>query len=166
MSDIDFIKQELAQADLFYDFDPLLIELVASVTEVQNYSYGDLIFDENAESHELYIVAEGEVQVQISPRLLGIDGDDYQTLSTLRRGQNFGEIALLDEGRRSARAFCSAVGTTVLRIPREKINVMCENVPQLGYHLMRSLAMDLAMKIRNTDLEIRAELFWTPRQRD
>ena len=36
---------------------------------------------------------------------------------------------------------------------------LCEAYPQLGYRLMHNLAADLAMKIRNTDLRIREQLF-------
>jgi hypothetical protein len=40
--------------------------------------------------------------------------------------------------------------------------LLCDTYPQLGYRLMRNLAADLAMKIRNTDLLIRERLTWTP----
>ncbi len=45
-------------------------------------------------------------------------------------------------------------------IPREKLMVMCDTYPQLGYRLMRNLAADLAMKMRNTDLQVREHLTW------
>ena len=37
---------------------------------------------------------------------------------------------------------------------------LCETYPRLGYLLMRNLAADLAMKIRNTDLNMREQLTW------
>ena len=39
--------------------------------------------------------------------------------------------------------------------------LLCDTYPPLGYRLMRNLAADLAMKIRNTDLQVREKLYWT-----
>lgn len=41
--------------------------------------------------------------------------------------------------------------------------LLCDTYPQLGYRLMRNLAIDLAMKIRNADLNIREKLYWQSR---
>ena len=52
--------------------------------------------------------------------------------------------------------------TRLLVIPRDKIVMLCETYPQLGYRLMYNLAADLALKIRNTDLRIREQLLYKP----
>jgi CRP-like cAMP-binding protein len=81
-------------------------------------------------------------------------------IATLRRGQSFGEIALVDEGLRSATAEAKNKDTRLLVIPRDKLIMLCETYPQLGYRLMYNLAADLAMKIRNTDLRIREKVLY------
>jgi CRP-like cAMP-binding protein len=86
------------------------------------------------------------------------------TIATLRRGQCFGEVALVDEGLRSATARCSANNTQLFIIPRDKLVALCDTYPQLGYKLMRNLAADLALKIRSTDLRIREELLYARRR--
>ncbi len=50
--------------------------------------------------------------------------------------------------------------THLLVIPRDKLMLLCDSYPQLGYRLMRNLAADLAMKMRNTDLKVREYLTW------
>jgi CRP-like cAMP-binding protein len=50
--------------------------------------------------------------------------------------------------------------TRLLVIPVEKILTLCDTYPQLGYRLMQNIATDLASKIRNQDLRIRAELLY------
>jgi hypothetical protein len=55
--------------------------------------------------------------------------------------------------------------TTLVVIHRDRLVMLCESYPQLGYRLMYNLAADLAMKIRNTDLRIREQLLYTT-QRD
>jgi CRP/FNR family transcriptional regulator, cyclic AMP receptor protein len=154
----------LKQADIFYELSGTQLELVASICKEFIYKAGDIIFEENTPGTELYIIASGEVEIQVNPALVGKDsGQSIQTIATLRRGQSFGEVALVDEGLRSARARASQPDTHVLIIPRDKLMLLCDTYPQLGYRLMRNLAADLAMKIRNTDLQVREYLTWMQR---
>lgn len=160
--DLEKMMGELRQADLFHEWDEVSLELVASICEERCYNRHDTIFNENSVSDELYVIAEGEVEIQVNPALLGIgDEDEHKTLTVLRRGQNFGEITLLDEGRRTATAICRTY-TQLMVIPRDKLMVLCDNYPKLGYKLMRNLALDLATKVRSTDLDIREHLLWIP----
>jgi CRP-like cAMP-binding protein len=158
----------LKQADIFYEVTPTQLELIAAICQERRCKAGDIIFEENAASDELYIIAQGEVDIQIDPAL--ISGEETSpvgpmTIATLRRGQCFGEVALVDQGLRSATARCAANNTQMLIIPRDKLIHLCETYPQLGYRLMRNLAADLALKIRSTDLRIREELIYGQRRR-
>lgn len=165
--DLQTLKRELASADLFHNLDDLLLELIASISEEKIYQVGDVIFEENTESRELYIIAKGQVEIRVRPALItGSDaGETPQTIALLREGQNFGEITLLDEGRRTAAAVCADHGTRLIIIPRDRLLVMCDNAPKLGYKIMRNMAADLAMKIRTTDLDLRGYLIWLPAPR-
>src|SRR5256885_16883248 len=104
----------------------------------------------------------GDVQSQFVSAVIGMPSSGGpQTIATLRRGQSFGEVALVDEGRRSAAARCAQHDTHLVVIPRDKLMLLCDTYAPLGYHLMHNLAADLAMKIRNTDLQVREQLYWT-----
>ena len=156
------ITNVLKQTDIFYEMTPTQIELIASICEERDVKKGDLVFAENSPGDELYIIVEGEVDIQVDPAMIGSDLKvELQTIATLRRGQSFGEVALVDEGVRSAAARCTEHNTRLLVIPRAKLMLLCDTYPQLGYRLMRNLAADLAMKIRNTDLQVREHLLWT-----
>lgn len=162
MADIEKIKGELRQADLFHEWDDVSLELVSSICQERTYDRYDIVFDENSISDELYVITEGEIEIQVNPALLGIgDDNQHKTLTIMRRGQNFGEIALLDQGRRTAAAVCRTY-TELIVIPHDRIMLLCDNYPKLGYKLMRNLALDLATKIRSTDLDIREHLLWIP----
>jgi CRP/FNR family transcriptional regulator, cyclic AMP receptor protein len=151
----------LKQADIFYEFTNTQLELVSSITEERSYDPQHIIFEENTPGDELFVIADGEVAIQVNPSLLGKDATTgAQTIATLRRGQSFGEVSLVDEGLRSARARATDEGARLVAIPREKLMRLCDSYPQLGYRLMRNLAADLAMKIRNTDLQVREYLTW------
>jgi CRP-like cAMP-binding protein len=156
------------QTDIFYDLSPTQLELVAAICQERRCSMGDVIFEENTTSDELYIIVQGEVDIQVDPTLVGdvnAKSTGPVTIATLRRGQSFGEIALVDQGLRSATARTAANNTMLLVIPRDKLITLCDTYPQLGYRLMRNLAADLALKIRSTDLLIREELLYADRRR-
>lgn len=158
------ITSVLRQADIFYELTNTQLELVASICEEKTFERDALIFEENTTGDELYVIADGEVDIEVDPRLVGKTGSTGpQVIATLRRGQSFGEVSLVDQGIRSASARCTQHNTRLLVIERNKLMLLCDTYPQLGYRLMRNLAADLAMKIRNTDLQIREQLTWMPR---
>lgn len=156
------VVSTLRQADIFYDFTLTQLELIASICGEQAYEDGAVIFEENTSGSELYVIVEGEVDIQVRPAGVGKPNTgEPQTIARLRRGQSFGEMAVVDQGVRSARAVATQPDTQLLIIPRDKLMMMCDSYPQMGYRFMRNLAADLAMKIRNTDHKVREFLTWT-----
>ncbi len=156
----------LKQTDIFYGMTATQLELVSNLCQERSYSAGDIIFPEGAASDELYVIIQGEVEIQVNPSLVGkpdTSGRLPSTIATLRRGQSFGEIALVDQGLRSATAMASQNNTRVLVLPSEKLRYLCQTYPPFGYLLMYNLAVDLALKMRSTDLLIREELLYRPK---
>lgn len=154
------IASILSQADIFDEMTPTQLELISSIAEERHYQSGDVIFEENTPGNEMYIIADGEVEIQVDPALLGGESSGKGTLATLRRGQSFGEVSIVDQGLRSASARCASKSAHLLVIPREKLMLLCDTYHQLGYKLMRNLAADLAMRIRHTNLQFREQLTW------
>lgn len=157
----------LKQSDIFYQFTPTQLEMVANLCKEVVFQAEEVIFEENSNSKELYIIVQGEIDILIKPSnvgLLGMLEEEEAIVAKLRRGQSFGEVALVDEGLRSATARAAKKDTRLLVISRDKLIILCETYPQLGYRLMYNLAADLAMKIRNTDLRIREQLLYKPQE--
>jgi CRP/FNR family transcriptional regulator, cyclic AMP receptor protein len=155
--------QILGKADIFYRFTDHQLDLVAETCQDREYSTGDIVFYERTKSDELYIIIQGIVDILVNPALVGDTlNEDIPavTIATLHRGQSFGEIALVDQGLRSATARVAQDQTRLIIIPRDELIRVCENQPELGYQLMLNLAADLAFKIRSTDLRIREELLY------
>lgn len=158
----------LRQADIFYGFSPEQLERVASISQERQVGAGEIIFRENSSSDELFIIARGEVEILVDPALVSDRPDTPSrptTIATLRRGQSFGEVALVDQGLRSATARSASHDTALLAIPRAGLLALCDSDPLLGYRLMFNLAADLALKIRNTDLRVREQLLYGGRHR-
>ena len=150
----------LKQSDIFYQFTHTQLELVSNLCQEKTFNEGETIFEENSGSKELYVIIQGEVDIIIDPSVVGKQQEEKMILTTLRRGQSFGEVALVDEGLRSATAQARQKNTRLLVIPRDKIIMLCETYPQLGYRMMHNLAADLAMKIRHTDLKVREKVLY------
>jgi len=158
----------LKQSDIFYQFTPTQLEMVSNLCQEVVFQTGEIIFEENSSSKELYIIIQGEVEILINPSSVGPasvkNKQKDSVIATMRRGQSFGEVALVDEGLRSATARAAQKDTRLLVVARDKVIMLCETYPQLGYRLMYNLAADLAMKIRNTDLRIREQLLYKPQE--
>ena len=154
---INFLKE----TELFYNLTQEQLERVESICEVVDYEKGTMIVSENSREDELYLILRGEAEVLLDPTLVqtrNAPAAEPHVVSTLRRGQSFGEIALVDQGVRSASVRCSQRNTRVLRISRQRLLELCETYPDLGYRVLFNLAADLAQKIRNSDLRIREAL--------
>jgi CRP/FNR family transcriptional regulator, cyclic AMP receptor protein len=151
----------LKQSDIFYQFTQTQLELVGNLCQEKIFDEDEIIFEENSGSKELYIIVQGEVDIIVDPSVVSTKQEKQSlVITTLRRGQSFGEVALVDEGLRSATAQARKKNTRLLVIPREKILMLCETYPQLGYRMMYNLAADLAMKIRHTDLIVREKVLY------
>ncbi len=156
------VVSTLEQADIFEDLSSTQLELIGSICKERRCHANERVFEENTPGDEMYIIADGEVEIQVDPSTIGSpSGRGPHTIAVLRRGQSFGEMSLVDEGLRSASALCTQASTRLIVIPRDKLTLLCETYPQLGYRMMRNLAADLAMKIRHTDLQVREQLTWS-----
>ncbi len=152
----------LKESDLFYNLNASQLELVEEICEECSFKAGNLIVHENSRDNELYLILQGQVEIMMDPELVS-PGPGHQAnpevISKLWPGQSFGEMALVDEGVRSA-SVRSAVDTHLLRISREKFLRLCTVYPELGYRVMFNLALDLSHKIRNAGLHIRQALLY------
>jgi CRP-like cAMP-binding protein len=150
------ITATLSLTEIFDNLSSTQLELVASICESISLKKGDVLFKENDSSKEMYVIAQGAVEVLMNPGAISLERNlEPVVLTELRQGQVVGEVALVDQGLRSATIKASENKTHVLRLPRERLMLLCDTYPELGYKIMRNLAADLALKIRNTDLTIR-----------
>jgi CRP/FNR family transcriptional regulator, cyclic AMP receptor protein len=151
------ISAILSVTDIFDTFTETQLQLVAALCEANTYQTGDILLRENDQTTELYVIARGGVEVIMNPTFVSdeVNEGEMVVLTELRQGQVFGEVALVDQGMRSATIRVSQANTLLLRIARGRLMQLCDTYPELGYKLMKNLAADLAFKIRNTDLTIR-----------
>ncbi|NTV37423.1 MAG: cyclic nucleotide-binding domain-containing protein [Anaerolineaceae bacterium] len=153
----------LRGTDLFFNLTNTQLEMVENICDDCLYKKGDAIVSENTPGKELFLIIDGKVEIIVNPGMVSPDPKMMASpavIATLRQGQSFGEMAIVDEGLRSATVRASTKTTRVLRIEREKFLMLCNTFPDLGYHVMYNLAAEMALKIRNADLSIREALLY------
>ena len=149
----------LRRVEIFKDLgDPELAQ-IAQVCKGGKVKKGHVIFREDSDGDELYVVIDGAVEIQVGAR--GSDGSFRQsTINTLYEGQSFGEMALLGGGSRSASAIASATPTTLLIVSGKDFAQLCEQNTLIGYRVMRNLINDLTYKLRSSSLLLRGHIKW------
>jgi CRP-like cAMP-binding protein len=149
----------LATTEIFDNFSEAQLTLVAALCTATTYNQGHILLSENEQSDEMYVIGRGGVEVLVNPGTVGNEAAHQKmepvVLTELRQGQVVGEVALVDQGVRSASIRISRDDTLLLRLRRDQLMRLCETYPVLGYKLMKNLAAELATKIRNTDWLVR-----------
>ena len=141
---------DLAEFDLFQGLgaDPVMEALRVCARE-RSAKAGEILFHAGDRSDEMFLVRRGVVRVT-----LPMEGGRRLTLTTVPRGHFFGDMAFLDRGVRSADA--TAVQDTELYVlSRERFNELARSNPAACVRLFARLARILAMRLRQTDRELR-----------
>jgi len=142
----------LKEVDAFNGLTDEQLEQVALRCEEMVLEQGDIILYESDQSDEIYVVAEGEVEISINKGDATRPGSSEISIIRLGAGQIFGEMALIDQGLRSATVRAVATPTRVLVIEHEDFMALCEEDGRLGFIVMRNVAADLCFKLRSHNL--------------
>lgn len=129
---------------LFFSFQHFLpgeLEKLAALGRYQEIQEGQLIFTENEESQDVFVILAGAVHgFRNTPQ-------GKQLLGDLRVGNIFGETSFLDNLSRPASVACTVSGIA-LRFPAEETKKLVGSQMNLQVALLRSFWHSLAVKIR------------------
>lgn len=106
------------------------------------YAAGEYVFHQNDPGIALYIIIEGEVVISETYT----DGENYD-LALLTKGDFFGEIALMDEGTRSASAIATRSSSLAV-IFRPDLDEFIEKYPKKGIEVLTGISQILATRLR------------------
>lgn len=144
----------LRQSELFSDLPEEKLQEVLAIGHVEFYDAGETIISAGESSDDLYVVKEGMVEVLVTGgNIPDVPGAPQLTpLVQLGQGQLFGEMALVDQGERSATIRALEDGTELFVIPRDDFWALCSADHHIGYIVMRNIAFDLSFKLRHRNL--------------
>lgn len=102
---------------------------------------------EGSPGEEFFIITRGSAAV-----ILASNSPTPRTVVHLGEGQVIGEMALIDQGVRSATVSANEEATEVQVIRNTDFLALCERNTKIGYLVMRNLAADLSFKLRHLNL--------------
>ena len=145
------LKKILQNVDLFEGLTDKELERVAAICVEKRFNPGELITREGATETELYVINEGFVEILLGER----SATPARVVVSLGPGQIIGEMALVDQGPRSASVRATSKPTVVQTIRRADFESLCQKETHIGYVIMRNLAADLSFKMRHRNLHER-----------
>jgi len=114
----------MATADAPVDFGLL----AGAGAPVRNYKAGEVIFREGDPAQELFVVKSGSVEIRLGNRVL----------ATLPERSIFGEMALIDQGPRSATAI-AVTDSVLVPVGEKQFLLLVSRTPYFALNVMRVL---------------------------
>jgi len=128
--------EHLRRVALFAGLSKKELERIASVGSEVDVAAGKVVMEQGHSGSDAFVVLKGTFVVRRNGR----------KLAELTSGDIFGELALLDDGPRSATVECTGDGS-ILVISRGQFRAVLTDIPVLSHKLLATMAG----RIRNLD---------------
>ena len=112
---------------------------------IQSYSKDQIIFKQNSSGNEMYIVSSGRVKL-FSESETG----RRMVLATLKPGEHFGEMSLVDSSPRSATAIATRENTRLIVLDKPKFLYLVSQQPEFAFAMMETLCQ----RIRDSNAQL------------
>ena len=139
MSSRSVYVEHLRRVGLFAELTKKELERVASAGSEIEVAAGRVLMQQGHSGADAFVVLRGTFAVRRNGR----------KLAELTAGDIGGELALLDDGPRSATVECTADGS-VLVISRGEFRAVLDDIPKLSHKLLAAMAG----RIRNLDRSV------------
>jgi CRP/FNR family cyclic AMP-dependent transcriptional regulator len=143
------IEEMLLSMPPFKDFGSTHLKNLLKVIHTRYYTAGEYIFYQGDPGIALYLINDGEVRIckQIDSE------EDIVELAKFKRGDFFGEMALLDNDVRSASAI-AVKDSNLAVIFKPDLDRFIEKYPKKGIQVLRGLSQIIATRLRIMDDEL------------
>ncbi len=140
----------LSQIAILTGLSQEVLDELKKCTQEKTFQGGDKIFKKGDRGDEIYFIRRGGVKI-----LLPLQGEKFHHLATFSRGDFFGDLSFLDQKARSADAIASEQ-TELYMISRARFDEFTLKTQGVGRIFFSQLAHGLALRLRQTDKELRA----------
>jgi len=118
----------LRQVPLFADLDDRDLERLADRFQERSFSEGEMIVEEGATGTSFFVLAEGNASVSVGGEMR----------ASLAPGDHFGEMAILEQGVRSASVTAATDVRSYFLAPWE-FRPFIEEHPEIAWKLLQTL---------------------------
>ncbi len=122
----------LRKVPFFAKLSPSVLEQLESRVKLITYKQGDIIFSEGETGNSLYIIRSGFVKVSKK------QGDKEKIIAYISHGNYFGEMALLEDEKRSA-TISAFTKTEVVQVLKDDFNDLLKIDPEISEMLQDSI---------------------------
>jgi glutaminase len=147
---VDAAPQELASQELLRGLSPEELALVDAAAQLLHVAKGDVVFREGDQADAIFFVLSGMVSVRLPLAERGRE----RRLATLGAGVAVGEMAFLDEGRRSADVVAER-DTTLARLSIGDLRAIGRRSPSATATFAANLARNLSGRLRRANEQVR-----------
>lgn len=137
----------LSRVPIFDNLNKRELIAVDRILHQREYLQDEIIFRQGEPGMGMYVVQHGKVAILSEP--------ENQQLCEMQDGDFFGEVALLDEGPRSATAI-ARTNCTVLGFFKPDLFNLIDRDPHLGVKVIIRVARHIGGRLRQTDDWVRA----------
>jgi CRP-like cAMP-binding protein len=116
----------------------------------KSYPTGSTVIERGTPPDHFYLIQEGTVKIITAPEDQAPNFSNAATI-ILGTGQSVGEMGLIDSGPRSATVKANT-DARLLEINCQRFRELCEADINLGYQVMKNIAIDLSFKLRYRNL--------------
>ena len=139
--------KSLQQLPLFRHLETADLQSIAQIATEVAFEKGQQIIVQGDVGDSLFVIRSGAV------RVLRKGGQGNEEMARLNSGQHFGEMALIDEERRSATVE-AVERTELIKIQRRDLeNLLVQDV-SLAQRFYKSLAKYLSLRLRQTSKDL------------
>ncbi len=135
----------LKRVPMFHDLNRRELAELEKILYRRHYDADEVIFRQGDPGVGMYVIESGSVAI--------LHETTGRTLATLGSGDFFGEIALLNETPRSARAVATAAAELHGLFQAELYDLI-ERAPRLGVKLLLPLARNLGSRLLHADARL------------
>ncbi|MCX5868968.1 MAG: cyclic nucleotide-binding domain-containing protein [Proteobacteria bacterium] len=134
---------------LFSNLNDVEIAKISAICRRESFPRGKLIFSEGDPGDKLYLITKGSVRVSKKIR-----AGKEQVLATLQAGDFFGEMALIDEGGRSADAWTEDA-SELISISKNDFATLIFREKDIATSLLWNIIRTLSSRLRETDEKLK-----------
>lgn len=139
----------LSKIPLFEEFDENELDEIARHMIKEDLRAGDAVFEEGDVGDKMYVIARGAIDI-----IKATGKGPGQILVTLRAGDYFGEMSLIDDAPRSATAM-AAEDSVLISINKKELMLLFDNAPAIAAKVYKFFVATLNQRLRETNDKIK-----------
>ncbi len=142
------VRDALSSLDWTDGMPSSTVDQLAQIAQLKTYPTGRVLFYESEHHAHIHILCDGLVTMEMR-----VPGHGVRKILTLGRGELLAWSALLANGVMTTSAIATEE-TKVIEFLTDDLKSLCEQNHDLGYYVMRQVAVSLARRLLTTRLQL------------